>query len=82
MFTKLHKALNDVILDIDEEGYEADRFLKNLGISMTDSDTDEEAERYSQLTGTAILIILIDIILGFELKSWIGAVKMVLKYGL
>jgi hypothetical protein len=49
---------------------------------MTDSDTDEEAERYSQLTGTAILIILIDIILGFELKSWIGAVKMVLKYGL
>jgi hypothetical protein len=84
MFTKLHKAMLDIILEVDEEGCAADQLLHNLGIPYPERDTDwpdEVWNRQSELAGAAVLILLVDVVLGFELKTWIDAVKMIFKYG-
>ena len=86
--SKLSNALKNIVMDIDEEGYAADRLLSNLGVpdlhkeDETEEEFDRICDREGELTTAAILILIVDTILGFELKAWFEALKLVLKYGI
>jgi hypothetical protein len=83
--SKLQRALENIVLDIDEEGYAANKLLNNLKAIKWDSNVDHTEEDYEYLAqqeGVALLILLVDTILSFEFKTWLRATWMVLKFGI